>query len=43
MESNEPKSEELIRDYEAADPSYMAVGAALRYWHKYHPAEASPL
>lgn len=24
--------------YETADPSYMAVSAALRYWHKYHPA-----
>lgn len=23
--------------YEAADPSYMAVGAAERYWKKYHP------
>ena len=23
--------------YESADPSYMAVGAALRYWTKYHP------
>lgn len=30
---------ELIGDYEAADPSYMAVTAALRYWRKYHPAE----
>ena len=30
-------SEEDIADYEAADPSYMAVGAAMRYWKKYHP------
>ncbi len=27
----------LIDSYEAADPSYMAVGAAVRYWKKYHP------
>ena len=27
----------LIDRYEAADPSYMAVGAATRYWKKYHP------
>jgi glyoxylase-like metal-dependent hydrolase (beta-lactamase superfamily II) len=27
----------LIDDYEAADPSYMAVPAAIRYWQKYHP------
>ena len=26
-----------IGRYEAADPSYMAVGAAIRYWKKYHP------
>jgi glyoxylase-like metal-dependent hydrolase (beta-lactamase superfamily II) len=30
-------SEEDIEGYEAADPSYMAVGAVLRYWRKYHP------
>ncbi len=30
-------SEEDIEGYEAADPSYMAVGAAVRYWTKYHP------
>ena len=30
--------EEAI-DYETADPSFMAVGAALRYWSKYHPEE----
>jgi glyoxylase-like metal-dependent hydrolase (beta-lactamase superfamily II) len=27
----------LVTLYEAADPSYMAVGAATRYWKKYHP------
>lgn len=26
-----------VQDYERADPSYMAVSAALRYWRKYHP------
>jgi glyoxylase-like metal-dependent hydrolase (beta-lactamase superfamily II) len=30
-------SEDDIQGYEAADPSYMAVGAAIRYWNKYHP------
>jgi glyoxylase-like metal-dependent hydrolase (beta-lactamase superfamily II) len=39
---------ELLRDgasqndvdgYEAADPSYMAVGASIRYWKKFHPEE----
>lgn len=29
-------SEDDAEGYEAADPSYMAVGAALRYWKKYH-------
>lgn len=27
----------LVTLYEAADPSYMAVPAALRYWKKFHP------
>ena len=27
----------LVTDYEIADPSYMAVPAAIRYWNKYHP------
>ena len=27
----------LVTLYEAADPSYMAVAAAIRYWKKYHP------
>ena len=26
-----------IEGYEAADPSYMAVPAAIRYWRKFHP------
>jgi glyoxylase-like metal-dependent hydrolase (beta-lactamase superfamily II) len=30
-------SQSDIDGYEAADPSYMAVGAAIRYWKKYHP------
>ncbi len=32
-------TEELAQDYETADPSYMAVPAAIRYWQKYHPEE----
>jgi glyoxylase-like metal-dependent hydrolase (beta-lactamase superfamily II) len=32
-------SEEEARGYEAADPSFMAVTAAQRYWRKYHPQE----
>ena len=31
-------TEELAQDYETADPSYMAVPAAIRYWQKYHPS-----
>ena len=31
--------EALMRDYETADPSYMAVPAAVRYWRKYHPEQ----
>jgi glyoxylase-like metal-dependent hydrolase (beta-lactamase superfamily II) len=27
----------LVTLYEAADPSYMAVSAAIRYWKKFHP------
>jgi glyoxylase-like metal-dependent hydrolase (beta-lactamase superfamily II) len=30
-------SEGNVAGYEAADPSYMAVGAAIRYWRKFHP------
>lgn len=36
-------NESLIRDYETADPSFMAVGAVLRYWRKYHPEEFAQL
>src|SRR5439155_22866667 len=35
-------SEEQWPDYEAADPSFMAVAAAARYWRKYHPDEIAP-
>jgi glyoxylase-like metal-dependent hydrolase (beta-lactamase superfamily II) len=34
-------SEHDIDGYEAADPSYMAVSAAIRYWKKYHPEALS--
>lgn len=34
-------TEETVRDYETADPSFMAVTAGLRYWRKYHPEEIS--
>jgi glyoxylase-like metal-dependent hydrolase (beta-lactamase superfamily II) len=34
-------SEANVQDYEAADPSYMAVSAAIRYWNKYHPEEVA--
>jgi glyoxylase-like metal-dependent hydrolase (beta-lactamase superfamily II) len=30
-------TEDDAQGYEAADPSYMAVSAAIRYWRKYHP------
>ena len=30
-------TEDDVQGYEAADPSYMAVAAAIRYWRKYHP------
>jgi glyoxylase-like metal-dependent hydrolase (beta-lactamase superfamily II) len=32
-------SENDVDGYEAADPSYMAVSAAVRYWKKYHATE----
>jgi glyoxylase-like metal-dependent hydrolase (beta-lactamase superfamily II) len=35
-------SDEEIRGYEAADPSAMAVTAALRYWRKFHPDVVAP-
>ena len=28
-----------LADYEHADPSFMAVSAAMRYWRKHHPDE----
>jgi glyoxylase-like metal-dependent hydrolase (beta-lactamase superfamily II) len=34
-------TKEQVGDYEMADPSLMAVSAALRYWRKYHPEEVS--
>jgi glyoxylase-like metal-dependent hydrolase (beta-lactamase superfamily II) len=30
-------NDEDVDGYETADPSYMAVPAAIRYWQKYHP------
>ena len=36
-------TEEEMRDYEYADPSFMAVGAAVRYWHKHHPEEVTAI
>jgi glyoxylase-like metal-dependent hydrolase (beta-lactamase superfamily II) len=30
-------TEDEIRDYECADPSFMAVSGAVRYWRKHHP------
>ncbi|MEO6871247.1 MAG: MBL fold metallo-hydrolase [Chthoniobacterales bacterium] len=33
---------EQVADYEAADPSYMAVSAAPRYWRKFHPEAITP-
>lgn len=34
-------SEDEMRDYEYADPSFMAVSAAIRYWKKHHPEEVN--
>ena len=39
----EGATEDELRDYECADPSFMAVSAAVRYWQKYHPGEVSPV
>ena len=36
-------TEQEVHDYECADPSFMAVGGALRYWQKYHPEEVGPV
>ena len=35
-------TEEEVRAYDAADPSFMAVTAAVRYWRKYHPEALEP-
>jgi hypothetical protein len=32
-------TESELVDYEQADPSFMAVSAAVRYWRKRHPEE----
>jgi hypothetical protein len=32
-------TEDDAADYERADPSFMAVTAAVRYWRKHHPEE----
>jgi glyoxylase-like metal-dependent hydrolase (beta-lactamase superfamily II) len=32
-------TEEELAAYEQADPSFMAVSAAIRYWRKHHPEE----
>jgi glyoxylase-like metal-dependent hydrolase (beta-lactamase superfamily II) len=34
-------TESELADYEQADPSFMAVSAALRYWRKHHPDEVA--
>src|SRR5205085_11850927 len=36
-------TESELADYEQADPSFMAVSAALRYWRKHHPQEVGLL
>jgi len=32
-------TESQLVDYEQADPSFMAVSAAMRYWRKHHPEQ----
>ena len=32
-------TETEVADYEHADPSFMAISAAIRYWRKHHPEE----
>ena len=34
-------TEDEVHAYEAADPSFMAVTAAVRYWRKHHPEEVT--
>jgi glyoxylase-like metal-dependent hydrolase (beta-lactamase superfamily II) len=36
-------TESEVHAYEAADPSFMAVTAAVRYWRKHHPEAVSPI
>ena len=36
-------TEKELGDYEQADPSFMAVSAAIRYWRKHHPGEVELL
>lgn len=36
---NADATESELVDYEQADPSFMAVSAAIRYWRKHHPEE----
>jgi glyoxylase-like metal-dependent hydrolase (beta-lactamase superfamily II) len=36
-------TEDETLDYECADPSFMAVSAAVRYWRKHHPEQLSSL
>jgi glyoxylase-like metal-dependent hydrolase (beta-lactamase superfamily II) len=36
-------TEDEILDYEQADPSFMAVSAAIRYWRKRHPEQVELL
>ena len=38
---NTGATESELVDYEQADPSFMAVSAAIRYWRKRHPEELS--
>jgi len=35
-------TESEVHAYEAADPSFMAVTAAVRYWRKHHPEAVAP-
>lgn len=39
---NAGAAESELHDYEQADPSFMAVTAATRYWRKHHPEEVEP-
>lgn len=39
----EGATDDEVHAYEAADPSFMAVTAATRYWRKHHPEEVTPI